>query len=554
MSLQGVTDFIVAGPAGHVQAGPAGHFQAGPAGHVVTGPAGHVPIDTRAAIVPIDTSQARIPYSPATNGANTTVLASAGGTGGGGAGGAQGGGSSITSTSGGGGGGGGGGGAVAGSAGTTMGMPTTGGGGGSQTGGGQSASSPVTGSSQPSPATSGGKVESFSAGPGQPMLSTDGSKTSVVGAASTAPPMGNGPGRIVSEASPGSAGMLTAPPVGLSPIVGSGGAITVPPLGFGAAPDISGYTPVSPSGFVRPHKTTDWHGPGIGHTLNWPAKNTQRLVEDKGWEPEEMEFLWIPVGMGYDSANMMQPIQGSRAPSKEEAKGGAYYDFSNTNSYINNSTSDITMDNGVTENITRQFNPDYGTVRNINTENVEELNQNIDSSSDTTMDLSETNVENNKTENKQITQSEHNSSLKYETQAHYDSETNFVNDVDQHRTSNVENREIKQVDASTTEFVQDTDITNRPDNSTTYNIQESSRTYNEDNSRQVTNNVEDLDTHTTEYTFVDQNLSSQRTVNTTETNFNTETHPNFDFSMSMDITHVNRQAPELGSSFMAASA
>ncbi|GAB7023765.1 hypothetical protein [Salidesulfovibrio brasiliensis] len=551
MSLQGVTDFIVAGPAGHVQAGPAGHFQAAPAGSVVTGPAGHVPIDTRAAIVPIDTSQARIPYSPATNGDNTAVQASPAG------GGATSGGGAISSTGGGGGGGGGtgGGASVGGSAGTAMGMPTTGGGGGgTQTGGGQSASSPITGSAPPTPATGGGKMETFSAGPGQPMLSTDGSKTSVVPAASTAPPMGNGPGRIVTEAGPGSAGRLSAPPVGLSPIVGAGGAITVPPLGFGAAPDISGYTPVSPSGYVRPHKMTDWHGPGIGHTLNWPAKNTQRIVEEKGWEPEETDFLWIPVGSGYASANMLDTVKGGQPPTKEEAKGGAYYDFSNTNSYINNSTSDITMDNGVTENITREFNPDYSTRRNINTENVEELNQNIDSSSDTTMDLSETNVENNKTENKQITQNEHTSNLSYETQAHYDSETNFVNDVDQHRTSNVENREIKNVDASTTEFAHDTNITNRPDNSTTYNIQESSRTYNEDSSRQVVNNVEDLDTHTTEYTFVDQDLSSTRSVHTTETNFNSETHPNFDFSMSMDITHVNRQAPELGGNVMALSA
>ena len=59
MSMLIPTDFIVAGPPGHVEAGPPGHFDAAPAGHFTPAPAGHVEIDT---------SVARIPYAAPTGG------------------------------------------------------------------------------------------------------------------------------------------------------------------------------------------------------------------------------------------------------------------------------------------------------------------------------------------------------------------------------------------------------------------------------------------------------------------------------------------------------
>lgn len=145
--MYGLTDNIVAGPAGHIVAGPAGSFVAGPAGSFTPAPGAHVPVSgagyipysggghvpyteaghvpiTEAGHVPIDTSMATIPYSRAGGGmlyaegssmsaipgasAHVPVSGIAGGGGGGGGGGAYSLGGSILGGGGGGGAGGGG--------------------------------------------------------------------------------------------------------------------------------------------------------------------------------------------------------------------------------------------------------------------------------------------------------------------------------------------------------------------------------------------------------------------------------------------------------------
>jgi len=59
--MYGLTDNIVAGPAGHVEAAAAGHFEAGPSGSFTAAPAGHTPV-SEAGYVPIDCTPALIPY------------------------------------------------------------------------------------------------------------------------------------------------------------------------------------------------------------------------------------------------------------------------------------------------------------------------------------------------------------------------------------------------------------------------------------------------------------------------------------------------------------
>ena len=68
--MYGLTDNIVAGPAGHTVAGPAGSFTAGPSGTFTAAPAGHVPISEAGWVpisegghVPIDCTPAVIPYA-----------------------------------------------------------------------------------------------------------------------------------------------------------------------------------------------------------------------------------------------------------------------------------------------------------------------------------------------------------------------------------------------------------------------------------------------------------------------------------------------------------
>lgn len=534
MSMQGVTDFIVAGPPGQVQAGPAGSFQAAPAGHVVTGEPGHVPIDTRAAMVPIDTSQARIPYAPVTAGDSTAI---AGGTGGGSTAGG------VGST------------AQVGGAGSS-GVSVTGGagGGGSSTGGGASASGQMTGSVNPSPSTGGGKVESYSAGPGQPIMTTEGGRTTLASPGVSAPPMGAGPGRVVTDRGAGSSQAVSFPPVGISPVIAAGHVITAPPMGIGAAPTPSGFTPISPGGYVMPHNQTNWHGPGIGHTMNWPAKNTLRLFEEKGWEPVDFDPMWIPTGDGYEASLMIDPNKGESAMTRDEAKKGAYYDFSTSNEFQQDRSSSVTIDNSRDVQQVREFNPDFSTERTLRTENIRNSQQDVDRSSEVTMDLSQENVENNRTEVKQITENENTSTISYETSAEYNNEKNFVNDVDNHRTSKVENTEEKHIDASNTKFVETRNVHNNPDNSVTYNVEQNDRTYSEDNSRNVVNNVEQTDNYNTEYTFETKDLSTDKTVRESEVNYVTNLSPEFDFSRSLDVTYVNPQAPELGNAVMAASA
>jgi len=331
----GVTDFIVAGPAGHVQAGPAGSFKAGEAGHVYVGPGGSVPISP-AGHVPIDTSQARIPY--AAPGGSPTEIKSGGalhtiedGRGG------------IVNGAGGYVGGGGGGGFGGGGGGGTVGSGSS----GSTGGGGKvdaaTGSVPMTPSSGESHFIPGGQVPisssqggHFTPG-GMVPVSTGGSVTPSSGGAGQATPGGHVP------VTPGFSHFT---PGGMVPIGSSGGGHFIPGGMVPIAPKL-GIDPNIPpahvnpprAGHVQPSRLTNWHGPQDTHVQNWPRDQFNHIVSQKAWQPEAPKNVWeAPKGTGgflttdsVDAGALMQatshaPMQDFMGPQVENKS----FDFSQT--------------------------------------------------------------------------------------------------------------------------------------------------------------------------------------------------------------------------------
>ena len=350
--MDGVTDFIVAGPAGQTQAGPAGSFQAGPAGVAHVGEAGHVPIDTTparvpisgAGHVPIDTTPARIPYAASQPGmhvdsdtSGSIPLRGGGGSSSGGGwssgiGGSKSGGGGVdtwSSNIGGSGwssgiGGGKSGGGTSGGGDTWssgIGGSKSGGGGmdtwssnigGSRSGGGgvDTWSSNIGGG-----ASGGGGVDTWSSNIGGGKSGGGGADTwsSNIGGASGGSghfvPGGNVPietaagGQYIPG---GNVPIDTAAgghfvPGGNVPIDTSAGGTFIPGGSVPMTPKV-GIDPNTPHarinpprpGKVYPHEMTHFQGPRNVHVQNWPRDEWSHVVKSQAWEPRDTHSTWEP--------------------------------------------------------------------------------------------------------------------------------------------------------------------------------------------------------------------------------------------------------------------
>lgn len=277
--MYGLTDNIVAGPAGQVVAAAAGSFVAGPAGSFTPAPGGHTPVypvtagmpPSGAGYVPIDATPAQIPYAPyngpvhmlgggtqspipgpqasipysaatgggSTPGAGGIMYMSSVGVGGGGGAGA---GAIFSAISGGGGAGagGGGGGVSIGGGGISVG----GGGGGLVAGGGVSGGVPGGGGSV-SPGANGGLAPSAS-------TSSSGGSGGGVSGGGGGGISGNGGGAV-------SGGGLGGP--GIPPVELRGGAAPAPSTGYTPVAPATPGNPVAPGGHVVPSPVGYLHPP-----------------------------------------------------------------------------------------------------------------------------------------------------------------------------------------------------------------------------------------------------------------------------------------------------
>ncbi|MBU1228346.1 MAG: hypothetical protein KKA55_05140 [Proteobacteria bacterium] len=290
--MYGLTDNIVAGPAGHTTAGPAGSFMAGPAGHVTPAPAGHTPVYPvtatipyiGAGYVPIDTTPARIPYaapagggmvyqSAATNApipgpaASVPVTpATQGGTSPGGIGGLVGGG----------------------------GGGYMGGGGGGYVGGGGSA---------------GGGISAGSGSPGASAVSGMGAPGAVSASTATvAPGASSNPGAGPSQA----AGMTTMayagagfPPMELRLGQAMGQATAGMPPTPGTGPftvSPGGRTVPSPVGFVQPGPASRFHAPRNSHVAHHPMHVDTHTTSSTAYQPYKAPYVWEPHRVHFGQA------------------------------------------------------------------------------------------------------------------------------------------------------------------------------------------------------------------------------------------------------------
>ncbi len=267
----GVTDFIVASPAGHTRAGPAGSFKAGDPGVVKISQAGSVPVSP-AGHVPIDTGPARIPYGA--TGGGTMV----GGVGGGGAGGGSGG----------------------------------GGGGGSTSGHSNPTSSMMVSMALNSPATGGDNhftpgghvpVDTGTGGHfipgGNVPISTNNKGIFLPGGSVTPSP---GFHHFTPSGSvPITPGFSHFVPGGMVPTTTGGSGHFVPGGHVPVAPKL-GIDPNMPparvnpprAGSVQPSRMTNWHGPQDMHTQSWPRDQYEHVVSTKAWEPSDTKSTWEP--------------------------------------------------------------------------------------------------------------------------------------------------------------------------------------------------------------------------------------------------------------------
>ena len=289
--MYGLTDNIVAGPAGHTTAGPAGSFMAGPAGNVTPVPAGHTPVYPvtatipyiGAGYVPIDTTPARIPYAAAAGGgmhyqtgatnapipgpsASVTPTPVTGG---------------MSYTSGGGGGGGGGGiSAVSGGGGGGLIGGGSGGGGGGGGGGGIAAVSGGGGVSGASGGGGGVAATSVNVPPGAASSPGAGAGASTGGMSYVAY---GGPGFPPMELRVGQA--LSQPTAGMPPTPGTTAFVSEP---------TTGHVPPTPVGFVQPPPASQFHGPRNSHVAHHPQTTTSHVLNETAYEPYKAPYVWEP--------------------------------------------------------------------------------------------------------------------------------------------------------------------------------------------------------------------------------------------------------------------
>jgi len=593
MSWLGMTDFIVAGPAGSITAGPPGHFMAGEAGHVTPGEAGHVPIDTTPAHVPIDTSPARIPYSPNTGappnpnlnvggtlgapntgggGGTTNVNANVGGgatIGGGGGGttnvnanvgggtGISGGGTSVVGRSGGtantnaGGSTG-----ISGTGGSaTVASATSGGGRNATAGGGVVETQQVAGGAQytmPGNLTGGAPLTPVTGG--TPVPTTQGnitqqsvghrSEPSTGGAGITQPSTGGG--MVYTSPSGGGAtqAVATEKATGTVSIGPSLGISPMSPAGHVQITPSPPPPPIPPGGFVMPGKLSQWHGTGFTHNQNWPTTNWTETHETKGWEPEKLGQFWVPTADGYSEAEQV----GSKLDGFMDmvaGQKGQGLDFSQTINSTTDASSTMNIDNDTilnsqettkVENVTNQdvsyVDNQANTIHQDNSRNVQ---------ADMTTERTVQNETNQQTTVENKTQVVNNESR---TTVHND--TDQTNITERRQVTNVqENNTVKNVDESQTTHLQQTQVINQPDNSVTNLVEENRQTINNDYSRTIvteTKNVVD-DRTVNQFTTVDNSRTTTVDESTLQIVNNSDTTNIFDNTTYFSLIS-NFGAPE----------
>ncbi len=299
--MYGLTDNIVAGPAGQTFAAAAGSFVVGPPGSFTPAPAGHTPVTpatepvppTGAGYVPIDTTPARIPYAAAAGGgmhytsgstlspipgpsAHVPVTPNTSGGVSGGGGGIVTGGGGISS-------GGGGGGYVS-------------GGGGVSSASGNAGASSVSGAGSSGAGIGGGGVQAASGHP--PVSGNSGGSvaqsTNTGGAPSQASSTGGGTGTGGGMSTVAYAGVGFPPlemRVGQAATQATGNAPTTPGTeGFTVTP--GGRTVPTPVGYVHPPPASRFHAPQKTHVAHHPMSVKTQVTTAEAYEPYKAPYVW----------------------------------------------------------------------------------------------------------------------------------------------------------------------------------------------------------------------------------------------------------------------
>ncbi len=302
--MYGLTDNIVAGPAGHITAGPAGSFMAGPAGHVTPVPAGHTPVSpatgpipySGGGFVPIDTTPVRIPYASPTGGMHymsspsaSVSLSSATGGGGGGlvaGGGIGGGGGGLVA-------GGGGGGGISGIGGGGGGISGIGGGGGGISGiGGGGGGGSFAGGGGTVGGIGGGGGGGISAG-------TVGTAPGASGNPGAGPSQGGGMS-YVSYGGPGFPPMELH--VGQAMTLATAGGPPSPSTGGGFDVTPGGRVVPTPVGFVQPGPASHFHAPQTSHVAHHPMHVDTRVIHEDAYQPYKAATVWEPRQISFGQA------------------------------------------------------------------------------------------------------------------------------------------------------------------------------------------------------------------------------------------------------------
>lgn len=410
--MYGLTDNIVAGPAGHITAGPAGHFEAGPSGSFTPGPAGHVPISeggwvpiSEGGHVPIDCTPALIPYAapsggvmfmegstqspiPSTGGGHGPVSQASGG--------AQyllGGGGSVSGSGGGG---------------FSGGGVSSASGGGVQylLGGGGS----VSGSGGGGFSGGGGGVSGGGASSG------GGSAGGFVGGA-----FGGG------GASTGGGGMLytSFTGAGMAPVelrVGQAmaqatGTIQPSPATEGFTVSPGGRTVPTPVGYVHPPQASHFHGQPQTHVAHHPTQVFNHAVTSEAWQGYQPAYVWAgrPEGAppppflagdyvkpsSYDPPRVIFADESPKAiPMVDASVGGPHMQVNE----VTNQT--VNQDFGQTSNV--QYSSSTLNERNFTFDNSETRNQTVNMPENrqatTNIDMSQTNNADLSTNRQETTQ------------------------------------------------------------------------------------------------------------------------------------------------------
>lgn len=410
--MYGLTDNIVAGPAGHITAGPAGHFEAGPSGGFTPGPAGHVPISeggwvpiSEGGHVPIDCTPALIPYAapsggvtfmegstqspiPSTGGGHGPVSQGGGGAqyllGGGGVSGSGSGGSS------------GGGGVSAASGGGVQYLLGGGGGVSGSGGGGYSGGGGGSGYSGGGGGVSGSGGVGFSGGGGGGGGAGGGGMlyTSFSGA-------GMGPVELrVGQALGQATGTIQPSPA---------------TEGFTVSP--GGRTVPTPTGYVHPPQASHFHGQPQTHVAHHPTQVFTHLVTTEAWQGYQAAYVWDgrPEGAppppflagdyvkpsSYDPPRVMFSDEKPGAvPMVDASVGGPHMQV--------NDVTNLTVNQDYGQTSTVQYSSNTLNERSITFDNSETRNQTVNMPENrqatTNIDMSQTNNADLSTNRQETTQ------------------------------------------------------------------------------------------------------------------------------------------------------